>query len=142
MLRPGNTVYMPPGTVHLVFRQPQGVQTLGMAGHVLRRSADLDLWLEVLYEECERVGDKAFGEDHRFVVPPIMKTVKSLLSKRLVAEGDIERLGGQEKIDMAKKIATKISRLCEKRMAKVREEDGGSDEGEEIRPKRGKGGKK
>lgn len=52
VLRPGDAVYMPPGTVHMAFRQSQGKQTLGFVGHVLRRS-ELVQWLGILELEVK-----------------------------------------------------------------------------------------
>ena len=48
VLRPGDAVYMPPGTVHMAFRRPLGQQTLGFAGHVLRR-LEICPWLGVCW---------------------------------------------------------------------------------------------
>lgn len=50
VLRPGQTVYFPAGTVHFVFRHRAAGQTLAFGGHVLRKST-VHLWLQCIMQE-------------------------------------------------------------------------------------------
>ena len=47
-----DTVYLGPGTIHLVFRLPKGTSTLAASGNLLRRS-DVVEWLQVLSKRVE-----------------------------------------------------------------------------------------
>ena len=55
VLRPGDTLYMPPSMPHAVFRLPHGGQTMGMAGHVVRR-CEVSAWMKALQRESKRPG--------------------------------------------------------------------------------------
>jgi hypothetical protein len=50
VLKPGQTVYFPAGTVHMVFRLPAAGNTLAFGGHVLRCS-NIVHWVRTLLEE-------------------------------------------------------------------------------------------
>jgi hypothetical protein len=105
VMRKGDAVYMPPGTVHTVVRLPGegGAQTMGVAGHVLRRGANLDQWLEMMGREMQNVVDNPYKFDSQaIVVPPLVKGVEKFLD-RLGSEKDREKLGGEEVIERARK---------------------------------------
>ncbi|SMY28180.1 unnamed protein product [Zymoseptoria tritici ST99CH_1A5] len=99
VLRAGDAVYMPPGTVHIVWRLSEGGQTLGMAGHVLRRD-HVDSWLEMLQREMANKMQRNDAEAYGTVVPPLVRAVKSLIES-LRDKADIERLGGARKLASA-----------------------------------------
>ncbi|KAK4548888.1 hypothetical protein LTR36_008661 [Oleoguttula mirabilis] len=56
VLRPGDALYMPPGTPHLVFRLPKGKQTMIVASHVVRRY-DVGQWVRWLGIEARRARE-------------------------------------------------------------------------------------
>jgi len=56
VLRPGDTLYMGPGTPHLVFRLPEGKQTLGLASHLVR-GVDAERWVEVIRAYVQLTAD-------------------------------------------------------------------------------------
>ncbi|KAF2159447.1 hypothetical protein M409DRAFT_30065 [Zasmidium cellare ATCC 36951] len=81
VLRPGDAVYMPSGTIHTVFRKPSGKQTLGLAGHIVRRSAAAS-WLKFLNMDAEDTADDWLefkNDDYEFVVPPLARAVRAVL---------------------------------------------------------------
>lgn len=84
VLRPGDAVYMPPGTIHTVFRRPCGNQTLGFAGHVVRRSC-LAEWIRVFDRETANVENNWHvmkGSDHEHIVPPMARAIRAILGER------------------------------------------------------------
>ncbi|SMR58962.1 unnamed protein product [Zymoseptoria tritici ST99CH_1E4] len=101
VLRSGDAVYMPPGTVHIVWRLPQGGQTMGMAGHILRRG-HLDGWLEMLRKELANLIKRGGAPGYDTVVRPLMRGVKQLVES-LKDKRDVERLGGADKLASALK---------------------------------------
>ncbi|KAH8746912.1 hypothetical protein F5883DRAFT_392354, partial [Diaporthe sp. PMI_573] len=54
VLRPGWTVFLPPGTIHFTFRV-QGVQTLALCGRVLQWTG-ISSWLDVVGEQLKYAG--------------------------------------------------------------------------------------
>jgi hypothetical protein len=104
VLCPGDSVYLPPGTVHLVFRKPRGCQTMGMAGNMLRRT-DLVVWLETLWKETEvRVEQDEVGSRRAaaLMVRPLVKAAEALLHDYVGTAKTRDRLGGSEKVERAK----------------------------------------
>ncbi|CAK3837508.1 Hypothetical predicted protein [Lecanosticta acicola] len=95
VLKPGQTVYFPAGTVHFVFRLPAAGNTLAFGGHVLRCS-NIVHWVQTLIEERdeknvtnEDLTDSSSGYLHR-----VEKFVK-----RALTNGQAEKWGGQESIE-------------------------------------------
>ncbi|KAK5117170.1 hypothetical protein LTR85_008938 [Meristemomyces frigidus] len=60
VLRPGDVMYMPPGTPHMVFRLPNGRQTMVAGSHILRRR-DVEQWANWIELEA-RHAQKALEE--------------------------------------------------------------------------------
>ena len=109
ILRPGNAVYMPPGTRHLVFRPPQGNQTLGSAIHVVRYF-DVVEWLQYLSLECEYVfADKVAKVDFGRVYRSLVNGARHLVGQ---AKGrkDFEKFGGRETVEAAWKLVHTIEK--------------------------------
>ncbi|KAK8130810.1 hypothetical protein PG984_007248 [Apiospora sp. TS-2023a] len=50
VLKPGQTVFFPSGTIHSVFRIRQ-TQTLGLGGHILQWSG-LEQWIDVVRQQA------------------------------------------------------------------------------------------
>ncbi|KAM3423148.1 hypothetical protein BST61_g601 [Cercospora zeina] len=112
VFREGDAVYMPPGTVHVVFRLPEGKQTLGAAGHVLRRSTDWKNWLKMLIHDkattLVREGEEA-GKDFLAIFGPLVKTLAFLLDQ-VETEDEIERYGGKKRVKSARKLLKTLER--------------------------------
>ncbi|KAK8029399.1 hypothetical protein PG993_010690 [Apiospora rasikravindrae] len=51
ILKPGQTVFFPSGTIHSVFRIRQ-TQTLGLVGHILQWSG-LEQWIDVVRKQAD-----------------------------------------------------------------------------------------
>ena len=99
VLRPGDSTYTNPGTVHYVFRLPNGKQTLAAAGHLLRRS-DVCQWLKVLHQELKDSIDDPRAPDYVAVVLHLLHAVDSVLpfintDLDMVAIRNAERLAGR-----------------------------------------------
>ncbi|KXS95341.1 hypothetical protein AC578_5288 [Pseudocercospora eumusae] len=109
VIRPGESLYMPPGTIHTVFRRPQGTQTLGMAGYILRRS-NLESWLSFLHRELQKdlKPKRNFANDHEIhIIPPLMERLGHFieLAKK---EGTLDKFGGQAKVDRVEKLMKEV----------------------------------
>ncbi|GIZ46251.1 hypothetical protein CKM354_000938300 [Cercospora kikuchii] len=106
VFRKGDAVYMPPGTVHVVFRLPEGQQTMATAGHFLRRSTDWKNWLKMLVHEREthivREQEEA-GSGYLTIFGPIVKTLRFLLDQ-VKSDEEIERFGGKRRVKSARKL--------------------------------------
>ncbi|KAK5713830.1 hypothetical protein LTR17_017405 [Elasticomyces elasticus] len=61
VLRANDTPYMGPQTPHLVFRLPEGRQTLALAGHIVRR-VDAELWVRSLELDLAKSNASAVGD--------------------------------------------------------------------------------
>lgn len=95
VLRPGQTVYFPTGTVHFVFRHPGEGDTLAFGGHVLRCS-QIVRWVRTLLEERE-TRSQITNEDLSVSAPEYLKRVeKFVLQARKT--GQVEKWGGEEAI--------------------------------------------
>lgn len=78
VLRSCDTVYLPPGTVHFVFRLPEGNPTMAASGHLLRR-LDTVRWLQVLMmqvQDAHEVLDKTSLTD---IAPQLIEAARLLL---------------------------------------------------------------
>ncbi|OAA63263.1 Transcription factor jumonji/aspartyl beta-hydroxylase [Niveomyces insectorum RCEF 264] len=94
VLRPGQTVYFPPGTVHFVFRLRQG-QTLALGGHVLSWR-DIGRWARVVHEE--RAHPDATNEDIEHDVDLFISLARELVTER-VQRGEADELGGLDEVN-------------------------------------------
>lgn len=96
VLRPGDAVYMPPGTVHFVFRRPRGGQTMGFASQMLRR-ADTMAWLRHLRIELEAaVSDEIEDAPYELVVRGLMNGLLHLI--RSAHKDDSGKFGDEAQI--------------------------------------------
>ncbi|KAK3058477.1 hypothetical protein LTR09_000041 [Extremus antarcticus] len=118
VLRAGDSLCMPSGTVHFVFRRPAGKQTLGFAGHVIRKQ-DLAAWSKTLdlelsidavdlngENEAERHSEKS---PHQLIVPPLMRQVRKLI-KAVRSQGLESKFGGKKRLTEALKLVSKIEK--------------------------------
>lgn len=95
VLKPGQTVYFPSGTVHFVFRLASMGDTLAFGGHVLRCS-QIVRWAEVMLEEQANRG--ITNEDLTVSAPAYLERVEKFVTQAL-ATGEVERWGGVEAIE-------------------------------------------
>ena len=100
VLRAGDAIYLPPGTVHLVFRQPEGQQTLGTGGHLIRR-ADLNLWLEMLTLELKAAPSRLDQDiPYGLIMPGLLYGIKEMIEGSFQLE-TTECYGGREVLESA-----------------------------------------
>lgn len=78
ILKPGQTVFFPSGTIHCVFRV-QEAQTLALGGHILQWSG-VDRWMDVVSQQVEAPGST--NEDMADVWR-WFPVVENLIQKRL-----------------------------------------------------------
>jgi hypothetical protein len=90
VLKPGQSVYFPPGTIHFVFRV-RSRQTLALGGHVLQWSG-IARWMQVLLAQIRNPG--ITNEDMKSTAPNYVRVVAKLVSAK-VEEGGVEELGGE-----------------------------------------------
>lgn len=110
VLRPGEAVYMPPGTIHTVFRRPSGTHSLAFAGNILRRTA-LDKWLQLLDQEvadvvddCEDVKDGA-GYEH--IIPALCGALRNVIPTNNDSP-EASMFGGRDALGRAITIRTRL----------------------------------
>lgn len=112
VLRPGDAVYMPPGTIHFVFRRPGGGQTMGLASQMLRR-ADAVSWLQHLKIELEYAQKEALEEaPYVHVVPAMVQGFFHLINSAL-GQGDYEKFGGRQRIEEMVELSSTIDDMIE-----------------------------
>lgn len=96
IVKPGQTVYFPAGTVHFVFRMPSGGNTLSFGGHVLRCSNILH-WMKVLRTEKENrlITNEDIGLP---VVRSYLARVERYV-KQAERQGNLGKWGGEEAVN-------------------------------------------
>ncbi len=94
ILRPGQTVFFGPGTVHFVFR-PKREQTLAVGGHVLQWTG-LAQWASVVIEQVKHPN--ITNEEVRESAGLHIRAVANLVGL-CVRDGRVEQLGGKAAID-------------------------------------------
>jgi len=111
VLRPDDSLYMPPGTPHAVFRLPRGKQTLGLAGHALRRP-DLARWLHVLRVETEQaLGDRSNRQPYPEVISGLVTGARHFFAQIRGDAAAEERYGGAESVGRAEKDLEGLEKL-------------------------------
>lgn len=95
VLKPGQTVYFPAGTVHFVFRLPSAGHTLAFGGHILRCS-NIVHWVKTLIEERdeknitnEDLTDSSSGYLHR----------TERFVRKALTNGTAQKWGGEQAIE-------------------------------------------
>ncbi|KAF7189864.1 hypothetical protein HII31_08686 [Pseudocercospora fuligena] len=94
VLKPGQTVYFPAGTVHMVFRLPSAGHTLAFGGHVLRCS-NIVHWVKTLIEE--RDHPNITNEDLLDSSSGYLARVERFVTRAL-ENGTAEKWGGKDSI--------------------------------------------
>jgi hypothetical protein len=90
VLKPGQSVFFPSGTIHFVFRV-RSRQTLALGGHVLQWSG-IQRWMQVLLAQMRNPA--ITNEDMKSTAPRHVRVVAKLVSAK-VEEGGVEELGGE-----------------------------------------------
>lgn len=106
ILKPGQTVYFPAGTVHMVFRLPSAGHTLAFGGHILRNS-NIVHWVKTLLEERE--NPNVTNEDLTDSSTGYLDRVEKFVDEA-VQRGDTERWGGMESIEEFKRLKMKFQK--------------------------------
>ena len=99
VLRPGDAVYMPPGTYHMVFRQPYGNQTLATAVRVLRY-CDVVEWLKILSAEFDTETRSEEPEWFARVVRALVMGTRHYIDAAK-AHYNVQKFGGAQKVKEA-----------------------------------------
>lgn len=107
VLKPGQTVFFPAGTVHFVFRLPSAGHTLAFGGHVLRCSTILQ-WVKTMLDE--QSSPHVTNEDLTSSAPGYLNRVEKFVLEA-GKKGTLWKWGGAE-------AANEFLRLKEKFMAK------------------------
>ncbi|KJX99566.1 hypothetical protein TI39_contig354g00154 [Zymoseptoria brevis] len=95
VLKPGQTVFFPAGTVHFVFRLPSAGNSLAFGGHILRCS-NIAHWARTLLEE--RDATDVTNEDLTDSATGYLERVGRFV-EQAVRKGELERWGGMEEVD-------------------------------------------
>ncbi|QIW99391.1 hypothetical protein AMS68_004909 [Peltaster fructicola] len=107
VLRPGDTVYFPAGTVHFVYRHPNAGHTLAFGGHVLRCSTIVQ-WINAIRQES--INPEVTNEELTTAAFGFLKQV-GVFVKQALASADheqIARWGGRESIEMFLSLKEKL----------------------------------
>ncbi|EME81891.1 uncharacterized protein MYCFIDRAFT_89959 [Pseudocercospora fijiensis CIRAD86] len=110
VLKPGQTVYFPAGTVHMVFRLPSAGHTLAFGGHVLRCS-NIVHWVKTLIEE--RDHPNITNEDLLDSSSGYLARVERFVTRAL-ENGTAEKWGGKESIAKFLTLKKEFSRKRQK----------------------------
>ncbi|KAK0727157.1 hypothetical protein B0T26DRAFT_809657 [Lasiosphaeria miniovina] len=90
VLKPGQSVFFVPGTIHFVFRTRER-QTLALGGHILQWS-DIKRWMQVVLAEMRNPATT--NEHMKRSAPKLVRVVAKVVAAR-VADGEAELLGGE-----------------------------------------------
>jgi hypothetical protein len=94
VLKPGQTIFFAPGTIHFVFRV-RNRQTLALGGHILQWST-IDRWIQVVRAELKNTD--ATNEAMEETAPKLVHVVAQLVEDK-VKEGRVEELGGKAAVE-------------------------------------------
>ena len=95
VLIPGQTVFIPSGVVHFVFRLTgQNLQTSGLGGHILQWSS-LDVWMDVIL--CQLRFPTTTIEKVRATISKYVDVVVKLVSQRQRCSR-VDELEGEETV--------------------------------------------
>ena len=110
VLRPGQTVTFPAGTVHFVFRSPAAGNTLAFGGHILRCS-NIVHWVKTLIEERDQKD--VTNEDLTDSAPGYLARVEKFV-KQAKVNGTADRWGGEASIEEFLSLKTQFLRRKQK----------------------------
>jgi hypothetical protein len=95
VMKPGQTVFFPAGTVHFVFRLPSAGHTLAFGGHVLRCS-NIVHWIKTLLEE--KASPNVTNEDLTSSAPGYLDRVEKFV-RHAQSNGTMKKWGGAEAVE-------------------------------------------
>jgi hypothetical protein len=93
ILKPGQTIFFGPGTIHFVFRV-RDCQTLAFGGHVLQWS-DIQCWIQVVLAELKYPA--ITNEEMKRTAPKLVAVVAKLVEAKRKTAG-VEPLGGEDAV--------------------------------------------
>ncbi|KAI6821965.1 hypothetical protein KC340_g12669 [Hortaea werneckii] len=106
VLRPGDSLYLSPGTPHLVFRLPRGRQTAALAGHAVRR-CDITRWVELLALDVKE-GQRQNDDSSADLVRALATGIEYMLDVA-VKDGKEVIYGGEQVLRKAQKAVQKLT---------------------------------
>lgn len=112
ILRPGDTVYFPAGTVHFVFRHPDMGHTLAFGGHVLRCSTIVP-WIKAIRNET--INEAITNEELTVAAAGFLDQVSTFVQQALASSDPafMARWGGRESIETFLKLKSELVTLKE-----------------------------
>jgi hypothetical protein len=114
VLGPGQTIFIPSGVDHFVFRLiGQNLDTLALGGHILLWSR-LDEWMEVVLDQLRHPA--ITNEEMRATIPKYVDVVVKLVSQRQRC-GRVEELGGEERVSRFFELVEVCTELVDTTMA-------------------------
>ncbi|USW51764.1 Putative JmjC domain-containing protein [Septoria linicola] len=107
VLKPGQTVFFPAGTVHMVFRLRAAGDSLAFGGHILRCS-NIVHWINTILDEHENqnIVNEDLGESAAGYLERVDRFVDQ--ARR---QGQEDKWGGQQSINEFKRLLAKFRRL-------------------------------
>ncbi|KAK0613158.1 hypothetical protein B0T17DRAFT_593337 [Bombardia bombarda] len=119
ILKPGQSVFFMPGTIHFVFRVRE-CQTLALGGHILQWS-DIRRWMQVVLAQTRNPA--ITNEDMKQSAPKLVHVVAELVKAR-AEEGEVEQLGGEAAVmQFFASVKVRLSRTFETKANEVKEFD-------------------
>lgn len=116
ILRPGQTVYFPSGTVHFVFRLPAAGPTLAFGGHVLRCSQIVQ-WMRTILDE-QRLPNIT-NEDLTVSAPAYLDRVEKFVRQALRAGlQQCVKWGGKDAIEEFLALKKEFDEIAKARLLK------------------------
>ncbi|KAK3375809.1 hypothetical protein B0T24DRAFT_523517 [Lasiosphaeria ovina] len=109
VLKPGQSIFFMPGTIHFVFRV-QEHQTLALGGHVLQWSG-IQRWMQVVLAQMKNPATT--NEDMRWSAPKLVHVVTKLVAAK-AQDGGVEEVGGEAAVaQFFASVKVKVSRSFE-----------------------------
>lgn len=110
VLKPGQTVFFGPGTIHFVFRV-RDHQTLALGGHVLQWSS-IQRWIQVVLWELKKPATT--NEEMKMTAPKLVRTVEELVRAKVNKVG-VRELGGEDAVKgFFESVKVRMIRDCER----------------------------
>lgn len=110
ILKPGQTVFFPSGTVHFVFRL-QAAQTLALGGHLLQWTA-LERWVQVILWQLK--NPNITNEDLGKAPLKYIRSARKLVENRM-ANSRVTSMGGMPSVTRFLALATEVERWYQRK---------------------------
>ncbi|KAK2610505.1 hypothetical protein N8I77_003931 [Diaporthe amygdali] len=115
ILKPGQTVFFPSGTVHFVFRL-QAEQTLALGGHLLQWTA-LERWVQIILWQLK--NPNITNEDLGTAPLKYIRSARKLVEHRM-ANWRVTTMGGMSAVTRFMALATEVERWYSQKKKKKR----------------------